>query len=104
MDNPVDMTTPLEIFAKRLRELRRELHLRQEDVAAELKVSRQTISKYERGAREPDYYMLNRLADYYEVSIDYLFGRSRVKQLLYPSHSPKADSISQVAEQADWQK
>ena len=104
MDNPVDMTTPLEIFAKRLRELRRELHLRQEDVAAELNVSRQTISKYERGDREPDYYMLNRLADYYEVSIDFLFGRSRVKQLLYPSHSSKADSISQVAEQADWQK
>ena len=69
------MTRPLQIFAKRLRELRKEMSLRQEDIAKDLNVSRQTISKYERGVREPDFCMLIKLADYYKVSIDFLFGR-----------------------------
>ena len=43
-------------FGDRLRELRKERKLRQDDVADALNVSRQTISKYERDEREPDFY------------------------------------------------
>ncbi len=75
------MARPLEIFAQRLRELRKEKQLRQEDIALDLNVSRQTISKYERGQREPDYRMLKRIADYYKVSLDYLFGRTDIKPI-----------------------
>ncbi len=63
-------------FGNRLRQLRKEKKLRQDDVAEDLNVSRQTISKYERGVRQPDYFMLMKIADYYHVSIDYLFGRT----------------------------
>ena len=67
------------IIGRRLKELRKEKKLRQSDVAEHLNVSRQTISKYERGEREPDYYMLIKIADYYGVSIDFLFGWTPVR-------------------------
>ncbi|NLB05156.1 MAG: helix-turn-helix transcriptional regulator [Fastidiosipila sp.] len=99
------MTRPLQIFAKRLRELRKEMSLRQEDIAKDLNVSRQTISKYERGVREPDFCMLIKLADYYKVSIDFLFGRVQGKKLLYSNlSSGKMDLHSKVAEKGDWEK
>lgn len=79
--NPFTMSRPLETFAKSLKKLRLEKQLRQEDVADELNISRQALSKYERGEREPDYHMLIKLADYYEVSIDYLFGRTKSKKV-----------------------
>ncbi len=75
------MSKPLDRFPSRLRELRKERRLRQEDLAHALNVSRQTISKYERGQREPDYDMLIQIADYFGVSLDYLFGRSDIKSI-----------------------
>ncbi len=95
----------MQIFSKRLRELRKEMRLRQEDIAADLNVSRQTISKYERGDREPDFYMLNRLADYYQVSIDFLFGRTPIKKINFPiAPAMKAELPTKVAEEGDWKK
>ncbi len=81
------------------------MRLRQEDIAAYLNVSRQTISKYERGDREPDFYMLNRIADYYQVSIDFLFGRTPIKKINYPAATAmKAELSAKVAEEGDWKK
>ncbi len=81
------------------------MRLRQEDIAADLNVSRQTISKYERGDREPDFYMLNRLADYYQVSIDFLFGRTPLKKINYPLASAmKPELFTRIAEKGDWKK
>ena len=42
----------------------------------ELSVSQHTISRYETGEREADYAMLIRIADYFDVSIDYLLERT----------------------------
>ncbi|MDD2571779.1 MAG: helix-turn-helix transcriptional regulator [Eubacteriales bacterium] len=81
--NPDIMAGPLETFAMRLKKLRKEKNLRQDDVAVELNVSRQTISKYERAEREPDFDMLFKIAIYFDVSIDYLFGRSRSRRVNY---------------------
>ncbi len=99
------MPRPLEIFARRLRGLRKERHLRQEEVAVRLNVSRQTISKYERGEREPDFHMLRKLADYYQVSIDFLFGRTPIRQVNIPPDPSAAPSGTlKVAEQGDWDR
>lgn len=76
------MLKHLEIFAKRLRDLRIGRNLFQGDVAVDLNISRQTISKYELGDRQPDFDMLIIIADYYDVSIDYLLGRISEKQFL----------------------
>lgn len=43
-------------------------------------MSRGLLSNYEQGSREPDYDTLILLADYYEVSTDYLLGITNVKK------------------------
>ena len=60
----------------RLRELRKEKNLKQSDVARAVDGSQRTVSNWENGTSEPDIAMLIRLADYFEVSLDYLTGRS----------------------------
>jgi transcriptional regulator with XRE-family HTH domain len=66
------------LIRKKLTELRLSNHLRQDDVAKFLGVARTTYAMYEQGNREMDYALLLKLADYYKVSLDYLFGRSDI--------------------------
>lgn len=56
--------------------LRTEKQLSQEDIARFLKITRQAYSRYERGEREANYETLNKLATFFDVSIDYLLGRT----------------------------
>ena len=63
-------------LAERMRELRKEKNLRQEDAAAELNISMSAYCRYELGMREPAASVLWRMADYYDVTVDYLLGRS----------------------------
>jgi transcriptional regulator with XRE-family HTH domain len=66
------------IIIKRLSELRNKKNLTQEDVADMLGVARTTYAMYEQGKREMDYEALLKLANYYKVSLDYLFDRSDI--------------------------
>ncbi len=50
--------------------------MRQEDIAVELNIALMTYYRYEQGKREPTASVLCRMADYYDVSVDYLLGRS----------------------------
>lgn len=63
------------MFSERLKELRKKNNITQEQVAKHLGVKRSTYSNYEYGNREPDNETLNKIADYFEVSVDYLLGR-----------------------------
>ena len=63
-------------IAERLRALRKERNLRQSDVAKLLGIGVRTYQYYEGDAHRPDYEMLMKLADFFEVSTDYLLGRS----------------------------
>lgn len=47
----------------------------QKDIADQLGISRARYSHYENNYAEPDHVLLNRIADFYEVSVDYLLGR-----------------------------
>lgn len=60
----------------RLKELRKEKNITQIKLAMELNMSQNTISRYETGEREAGYNELIKIADYFNVSIDYLLGRS----------------------------
>lgn len=60
----------------RLKQLRTERGISQVRLAMELSVSQHTISRYETGEREADYAMLIRIADYFNVSVDYLLERT----------------------------
>ena len=63
-------------FAKNLSELRRRSGLSQRKAAADLKISQALLSHYENGAREPGLGFVCRVCDYYNVTADYLLGRS----------------------------
>lgn len=66
------------MFSDRLKNLREEKGIKQLDLATFLEVSVQNISYYERG-REPNYDTLKKIADYFNVTTDYLTGRSEFK-------------------------
>ncbi len=63
-------------LGERMKELRKERKMRQEDIAVELDIAIMTYYRYEQGRREPTASVLCRMADYYDVSVDYLLGRS----------------------------
>ncbi len=60
----------------RLRELRKQKGISQLKLAMDLSMNQNTISRYETGEREADYKTLIKIADYFNVSIDYLLERS----------------------------
>lgn len=62
-------------FATRLRELRQGRCLSQSELADKLNVSKSSISMYENGNRVPDLEMLELLADYFNVDINYITGK-----------------------------
>ena len=63
-------------FGRTITNLRKKKGLSQKDAAAELGISQSLLSHYEKGIRECSLEFLSRLADYYEVSTDFLLGRS----------------------------
>ncbi len=63
-------------LSERMKMLRLERGLRQEDTAKELGISMSAYCRYEYGKREPNASTLWRMADLFDVSIDYLVGRS----------------------------
>ena len=60
----------------RLRELRKERGISQLKLAMDLNTNQNTISRYETGEREPGITELITLADYFDVSLDYLLERT----------------------------
>lgn len=63
-------------FCKVLKSLRTAKGLTQDELGKILKISRSTVGMYESGSREPDYETLESIADYFNVDIDYLLGRT----------------------------
>ena len=63
-------------LGKTIKQLREKKHISQKDFAEHLNISNVVLSRYENDIRKPDYDTLEKIADYFEVSIDYLLGRS----------------------------
>ncbi len=68
-------------LGNRLKELRIENRKTQEQIANDLGTTKATIGRYELGSREPKTDMLNALADYFNVTTDYLLGRTNNPKL-----------------------
>ena len=60
----------------RLRELRRARNISQLKLSMDLQLNQNAISRYETGLRKADYATLIKIADYFNVSIDYLLERT----------------------------
>ena len=65
----------MKIFSERLRTLRIEKQLKQFNIANQLGILQQSYSDYETNTSEPDLETLCKLADIFDVSIDFLCGR-----------------------------
>lgn len=72
----------------RIKDLREDRDLRQSDVAKATAIDQRTLSNYETEKTNPDSYALIKLEDFFDVSIDYLVGRSDMM------HNDTADVIN----------
>ena len=63
----------------RLKKLRKERNISQLKLALDLNMNQNSISRYENLEREADYETIIKFADYFDVSIDYLLGRTDKK-------------------------
>ena len=59
-----------------LKKLRKEKGISQLKLAMDLNMTQNTISRYETGEREPGINELIKIADYFNISVDYLLGRT----------------------------
>ncbi len=67
-------------YYDRIRQLRESRGLTQGEIADMLHITRMAYNNYELGKREIPYTILIDIADLYDVSIDYLFGRTTIKK------------------------
>lgn len=63
------------IFTERLKELRKEKGYTQEQMANILEIGQSAYAKWENDRTEPSFENLIKLVDFFDVSIDWLFGR-----------------------------
>lgn len=80
------------MFGKRLKNLRENAELTQEELAKKLNIVKSNISMYESGTRIPNAEILEELSGIFGVSIDYLLGKTDVKQY----ENPYDDELEQV--------
>ena len=78
-DNLIIVVMTLEI--KRIKNLREDHDLFQKEVADILKITQQQYSLYENGIRDIPIELLLKLADYYNVSLDYILNRTNNKNI-----------------------
>lgn len=88
------------MFSQRLKQLRRENKVTQQDLAAFLEVDRTSITKWETTDVMPDGFTLAKIAKYFSVSMEYLIGttndRRRVEDLLIPNIGQIYDQASKM--------
>ena len=73
--------TVIKLKLERIRDLREDNDLKQKDLALYLSVDQSTYSDYENGRINIPLDMLIKIADYYNVSLDYIAGRSNNKDI-----------------------
>lgn len=88
-------------FQEKLISLRKAKGLSQEELGAEIQVSRQTVSKWESGQSYPDFQRLVLLSDYFELTLDQLVKDVDVQEVRQKNLDPqKLDSLYRDAGKA----
>ena len=83
-------------FSNILKELRAEKGLTQIELASALGITRSRLSMYETGDREPDFETLELIADYFNIDIDYLLGRTEKTTRLLDRFSLPEDKTEEA--------
>lgn len=82
-------------FGERLKQVRENNNLTREDLANKLNISYSAISKYETNIRFPDQETLSKIADLFNVTTDYLLGRSDIPNPYMKENTFPADKLSE---------
>jgi len=69
-------------FSTKIKILRQENHLTQEEFGKIFGIVKSTVSMYENGKSIPDDKLKSKIADYFNVSIDWLMGRTDIRNVL----------------------
>lgn len=86
-------------FCDRLRSLRTSKGLSQSDFSKQIGISKSSVNMYERGEREPNFKTLEHIADYFNVDMDYLLGKSDiVSKLQFTAAIPVANNVIPMPE------
>lgn len=70
------------MIGKKIKELREIKQITQEELAKYLGVAPQTVYKYEKEINEPDLKTTSKIAEYFNVTTDYLLGRTDIPDML----------------------
>ncbi len=81
-------------FSERFKLLRKERGLSQAALAAELGFTKSSVNMYERGDREPGLESLETIADFFNVDMDYLLGKSDVPNRFLYTPTSDAESVA----------
>ncbi|MCI2068239.1 MAG: helix-turn-helix domain-containing protein [Bacilli bacterium] len=85
-----------ETFGQRFQRLRKEKGLTQENIADQLHVSSQAVSKWETDASLPDITLLSAISDILDVSIDELLGKEKTKPAAFVPPSSPSDYLNKL--------
>ncbi|MGV8168157.1 MAG: helix-turn-helix domain-containing protein [Alkaliphilus sp.] len=66
-------------FGEKIRTLREEKKMSQIEMAKKLQITSQALSQYELNKRMPDTGMVQKIADFFNVTTDYILGRTKIK-------------------------
>ncbi|WP_315119467.1 helix-turn-helix transcriptional regulator [uncultured Clostridium sp.] len=82
------------MFATILKNLREEFEMTQEQVGKLLNITKQAIYSYEKGENEPTIDAIVKIADVFNVSVDYLLGRTKQRENLYIKNELLLEAIN----------
>lgn len=85
-------------FYKRLKELRKEKDLNQDDLAEALNVTKGTVSVWERGVRKPDIQTIEEISKYFNVSVGYLLGINDTRNEIIDAWEESAADQQEIEE------
>ena len=78
-----------------LSKLREEKHISQAKLGEIIGVTQPTINKYENHDNQPDFDTLQKLADYFETSVDYLIGHTDIRRRIEPTEAHELNETEQ---------
>lgn len=100
------------MLGDKLRELRERRDVKQTQISAYLKVGQNTYSRWENNERKPDYETLVKIAEYYNVSTDYLLNHNvksqskiqKLYELLNEEQKKKLNDMCKVIFEEEYKK
>ena len=88
----------MNMVSERIKTLRESIRLSQKDLAAKLSISQSGVNRYENKQSEASYETLLKYADFFDVSLDYIYGRTDKPQGKLYEYKPQIEDNADMQE------